>query len=137
MTLRHFEPVMTTTAPSRTATIITDQVRVVTRPSESRAFVAKEQTAWDWSDLRDYVVTQIEKRFGAFPRDFRKESGIFKAFLARHGEAAPAIARYAFEVEDGFWAGAPISITRFCKNSDAFFSEPIAARLIAAPVVGW
>lgn len=137
MTLRHFEPQTLARTTPRTATVVTDEVTVVARPSESRAFVAKGEGAWDWSDLRDYVVVEIEKRFGAFPRDFKKEAGIFKAFLARHGEAASAIARYAFDVEDGMWAGAPISVTRFCKGSDPFFAEPIAARLTAAPVVGW
>lgn len=140
--LMHFEPVAATTQDTKTvsavsATVIADEINVVAKPSQARSFVAKTDETWEWSDLRDYVVNQIEQRFGTFPRDFKKEAGIFKSFLARHGDVASAIARHAFEVENGYWAGAPISVNRFCKNSDKFFSDVITARLVDSPVAGW
>lgn len=139
MTLLHFEPALGTAKPAVTASAVTltDEVAVIARPSESKSFVARAEGEWTWSDLRDYVVTQIEQRFGTFPRDFKKEAGIFKSFLTRHGAAAGPIARLAFEIEDGYWAGAPISINRWCKNSDPFFADVLSARLVTAPVAGW
>lgn len=140
MTLRNFDTELDTQRTSRivrttTEVVIEESVKVVHRPSTSRAYLGKSE--WGWDDLRDYVVAQIEERFGPFPRDSRKESGIFKAFLARWPEQAQAIARFAFEVEDGRWGGAPISVNRFCKNSDKYFSAVIAERLVKEPVKDW
>ena len=137
--MMHFEPDLapaTRTAPALSVEI-REAVTVTPRPSQSRAFVAKTDDAWDWSDLRDYSIAQIEERFGPFPRDAKKEAGIFKSFLARHGEQASAIARFAFEVEGGYWAGAPISVNRFCKASDPYFADKIKPRLVDAPVKAW
>jgi len=104
--------------------------RVTATPlSSSRGFLARPDTQWTWEDLRDYVVGQVEQRFGAFPRNFHKELGIFKSFMARYPDQAVAIARYAFEVKDGYWSGAPVSVTRFCRGSDRWFAEVIVARL--------
>lgn len=125
----------TTRMVVETTVAIEEKVEVVHRRSESRAFVAK--TEWAWDDLRDYVVHNIEERFGPFPRDARKEAGIFKSFLSRWGDQAQGIARYAFETVDGRWAGAPISVNRFCKNSDPYFAAVIAERLVTEPVEGW
>lgn len=130
MTLRNFDTELDTMGVARIVTtapvVVTEHVTV--RPSERRAYVAKDE--WGWDDLRDYVVAEIEARFGPFPRTSAKEYGIFTAFLNRWGaERAQAIARHAFEVCDGRWAGAPISINRFCKGSDPFFAEPISQRL--------
>lgn len=139
--MRNYDDVLdlagTTRLTTSTTVVVTEEVTLTPRRSEARAFIAKEEATWEWSDLRDYVVTEIEKRFGAFPRDMRKESGIFKSFLTRYADQAPAIARFAFEVEDGFWGGAPISVNRFCKNSDPFFADKIKVRLVDQPVSGW
>ena len=140
MTLKNFDTELDTQGTSRiirttTEVVVEESVQVIHRPSTSRAYLGKSE--WDWADLRDYVVAQIEERFGPFPRDSRKESGIFKSFLARWPEQAQAIARFAFEVEDGRWAGAPISVNRFCKGSDPYFAEKIVARLPESPVKGW
>lgn len=118
-----------------TQVVVEETVKVIHQPSTSRAYLGK--TEWAWDDLRDYVVAQIEERFGAFPRDSRKESGIFKSFLARWGDQAQTIARYAFEVEDGRWAGAPISVNRFCKGSDPYFAAKIVERVVENPVENW
>jgi hypothetical protein len=121
-----------------TAPVVTETVTVHQQPSQRTQYVAKPEETWAWDDLRDYVVREIEQRFGVFPRDSKKEYGIFHAFCGRWADQAPAIARFAFEVEDGRWAGAPISINRFCKNSDPFFAEVIAKRLAeAAPITDW
>jgi hypothetical protein len=84
---------------------------------------------WDWQDLRSYVVTQIERKHGPFPREDFKEVGIFKGFHKRWGQMAGMIAQAAFEVFDGMWKGAPISVQRFCANSDQFFAAEINRRL--------
>lgn len=123
----------TATPSSRTRTVhptVVETVTVTPLPSESRTHLLKPEGEWSWSELRDYVVAQIEARFGAFPRDSRKEHAIFTRFIKDHGSHAPAIARHAFDVCDGYWAGAPISINRFCKGSDPYFAAPIVARLL-------
>lgn len=114
-----------------TAVTVTDEVTYTPlrpQPFKSDA-VAKADAGWQWDDLRDYVVAKIEEHHGPFPRDSKKESGIFKSFLSRYGEMAPVIARYAFEVCNGRWREAPISVTRFCKASDPYFADIIVARL--------
>ena len=129
---------MVATAPTVSTTVevvVEEEVSVIRRPSTSRAYLGKSQ--WAWDDLRDYVVAEIEARFGAFPRDSRKEAGIFKSFLSRWPDQAAEIARYAFEVCDGRWGGAPISVNRFCKGSDPYFAEKIVARLVETPVKDW
>lgn len=106
---------------------------VTTRPLPtavpSLLHAVKPDSQWGWEEVRDYVVLAIEQRHGPFPRDMRKESGIFKGFVKRWGSQAPAIARFAFEQVDGMWKGAPISVTRFCQGSDPYFAQPIASRL--------
>ena len=138
--LRNFDTDLDLVGTSRlvkttTEVVIEERLTVTHKPSASRAYLGKSD--WSWDDLRDYVVAQIEERFGPFPRDSRKESGIFKSFLARWEGQAQGIARYAFEVADGRWGGAPISVNRFCKNSDPYFAQVIAERLVETPVKGW
>jgi hypothetical protein len=138
MTMRNFDTDLdrqgvTRLVRTETTVEIEETVEVVRHPSViSKAHLMKDE--WAWDDLRDYVVGQIEDRFGPFPRDHRKESGIFKSFLDRHGDRAPAIARFAFEVADGYWKGSPISVNRFCRNSDVYFADIIKARLAEAPI---
>lgn len=137
--LRNFDTELDQQGVSRlvktTTVMVEETVRVIHKPSTSRAYLGKAE--WAWDDLRDYVVAQIEDRFGAFPRDSRKEAGIFKSFLARWGGQARPIAEYAFEVTDGRWGGAPISVNRFCKGSDEYFARVISARLVDSPVKDW
>lgn len=116
---------------------VRERVTVTPVAHTGRAFLAKPVEAWSWSDLRDYVVTQIEERFGPFPRDSKKEYGIFRRFAETWGDKAGRIAKYAFEVEGGCWLGAPISISRFTRNCDPYFAEVIVPRLAAAPVRDW
>ena len=89
----------------------------------------KADAEWGWQDLRDYVIREIEKRHGPQVRDPRKEQAIFKGFMTRWPDQAVAIARSAFNVHDGMWKSAPISVNRFCKASDPFFAEILAARI--------
>jgi hypothetical protein len=102
----------------------------VRQPENRATYLAKNSMEWDWADLRSYVVTQIEKLHGPFPREELKELGIFKGFLKRHGQMAGLIAETAFEVFGGMWKGAPISIQRFCAGSDKYFAEEILRRLM-------
>lgn len=108
---------------------ITERVSVTVLPSQSRSHMMVEDENWGWEEIRDYVVSEIEARYGAFPRDARKEAGIFKRWVAKYKGDAVAIARYAFEVSDGRWRKAPISINRFCKGSDQWFSDVILERI--------
>lgn len=139
MALRYFEDAAPSTTQKRTAppVVIEETVTVTQLPSEARGFVGKDPANWSWSDLRDYVVHQIEQRFGLFPRDSKKEYGIFTRFLREHGAQAGPIAVHAFEVCDGYWANAPISINRFCKASDPYFAAPIKERLAESGPRGW
>lgn len=106
---------------------VTQSVSV--QPVPSRADLATTEAEWAWSELRDYVVAQIVQRFGPFPRDAKKEYGIFHRFLTAYGQDGIEVAKAAFEVYDGWWNNAPISINRFTKGSDEYFVRPILERL--------
>lgn len=97
--------------------------------SQSRTHILTQEADWTWEQMRDFVVTEIETRFGPFPRNPIKEKAIFNAFIGRWNGQSVAIAKAAFDVFDGWWQSAPVSINRFCKNSDPFFAAPIADRL--------
>jgi hypothetical protein len=100
-----------------------------TRPVAITHVSAVAEADWTWEQLRDYVVGHIQAVNGVFPRDPDKEMGVFKAFLDRWKSDAVPIARYAFEVMNGYWRNAPISVNRFCKGSDPYFAKVIAAWL--------
>ena len=85
---------------------------------------------WGWEQMRDYVVGEIESRWGAQPRDSLRESGIFKGFVNRWGDQAERIARTAFDVHCGLWKGAPVSVSRFATGSDPYFAAVIAKNLL-------
>lgn len=51
--------------------------------------------------------------------------GVLDAFWDRFGPRAMVIARYAFDVCNGVWMGAPIGIMRFTASSDPFFAIPV------------
>lgn len=114
--------------------LIRDTIPVVTdtftvRREERTTDAGKAPQTWTWEDLRNYVVREIEQRFGAFPRDPLKEKSIFSSFIKRHGDKAGPIAKFAFELCDGMWKGAPINVQRFCKNSDPYFAIEIASKI--------
>lgn len=130
MTLRNFDTELDRKISLKTPVPeVTQDVRITLQPHQGRGYAGKDSTTWGWSDLRDYVVHQIEQRTGTFHRDAKKEYGIFNGFLSRWGSNAGIIAEAAFEVFDGRWGNEPITITRFCKGSDIYFAVPIAQRL--------
>lgn len=98
--------------------------RVTVTPVEP---IAPPPLPWDWQTLRAYVLGEIEKRHGPQVRDTAKEQAIFSDFLKRWGDDAPIIAVAAFEIYDGMWANAPITVTRFKPASDEFFARRILA----------
>lgn len=107
---------------------IVQSVTVEHTPSRSDLLVGTDE--WTWAELKDYVAAEIISRFGPFPRVARKEFGIFSRYLNEYGAHGIAVARYAFgPVCDGWWGQAPISINRFCKASDPYFTRPILDRL--------
>lgn len=113
----------------KTAPVLTESVSVTMLPSQSKTHLLKDSAGWGWSEIRDYVVSAIEARFGSFPRDARKEAAIFKRFALQYGSDAGRIAQYAFETCDGWWMNSPVSVQRFCRGSDLYFASPILARL--------
>jgi hypothetical protein len=126
--MRNFDTELDTQGVTRLSTTVPRVKETITaRPSDARSHLTTED--WEWQQLRDYVVGQIEERFGQFPRDAKKEYGIFNSFVTRWGGQASDIAKYAFEVCDGFWRDAPIAMTRFCKNCDPYFADVIAGKL--------
>lgn len=119
----------TTVSKTTTAPEVVETVTVIPA-SGGAGFLVKPPALWNWSDLRDYIVAEVEKVHGPQVRDPKKEAGICKGFLSRWGaEQAVAIARAAFEVHGGMWRNAPISMNRFCKGSDPYFAQPIADNL--------
>lgn len=135
MTYIAFFPTTGTVAPKtpevvEAAPVVTQRVTVQQVPSRTDLTLDEQQ--WGWSELRDYVVAQIIAHHGPFPRDSKKEYGIFNRYFKEHGQAGIQVAKAAFEVYNGYWRGAPISINRFSKGSDPYFVEPILARLADA-----
>lgn len=98
--------------------------------STAASYLARPPGQWGWSDLRDYVVAEVEARHGPIQgRDPAREAAIFKRFLRQWGDLAVPIARFAFAPpQDGHWSGV-VGITRFCKAADVDFAGPIAERL--------
>lgn len=84
---------------------------------------------WNWSALRDYVISEIEKRRTISQRDATKEYGIFNSFVKRWGVHSRTIAEFAFGDCNGVWDGLVVSPTSFCKNADVWFATPIAEHL--------
>lgn len=129
--LAHEDERATRTATA-TVPVVRQSARVTPRAKTGpKDYLTRPPEAWDWNDLRNYVAGRITELHGDFPRDERKEFGIFSRFAKTFGERAGAIAVFAFETQPqpGFWGRAPISTTRFCKGSDPYFAEPILARL--------
>lgn len=110
---------------------------VARRPSEHHTFDASDAEKWDWRQVRDYVIVEIEKRFGPVDCPSGKQFGVFSAFAGRWGALAGPIAKYAFEISDGIWNGTPITVNRFAKGSDPYFAAVIADRLPSRPVQVW
>jgi hypothetical protein len=119
----------TQTAPAGTTNSLVKHTLTVRQPENRATYLTKDSMEWDWADLRSYVVTQIERLHGPFPREEMKELGIFKGFIKRWGSMAGPIAEAAFEVFEGMWKGAPIGVQRFCAGSDKYFAEEIYIRL--------
>jgi hypothetical protein len=104
--------------------------RVTVTPIASSAHLLRTEESWTWSELRDYVITEIERRHGPQVRNAKTEASIFKSFLSRWPDGkAIEIAQAAFQIYDGMWKNAPISVNRFCKASDPFFAAVILTRL--------
>lgn len=100
-----------------------------TKPGIPSFHVPPLASSLEWEKLRDYVVERIEAVHGPFPREVRRENTTFMAFYARWEDLALPIAKYAFEEAEGFWLGAPVSVARFEKSSDAAFAMKIAEKL--------
>lgn len=105
--------------------------------NERKTHVLKPCDQWGADEIREYVIGEIESRFGAFPRDPRKEHSIFNSFTTRFGDKAPLIARASFEVFEGWWNNAPISINRFCKASDPYFGDVILDKIPQTTIESW
>lgn len=121
-------------SPTGTLIVSAPTVTVTTRrpvkTHESRTHLVSTSDGWTWEQLRDYVVGEIEaKQGGRFPRNPITEKATFSSFVNRYKENAGPIAKCAFETYDGMWKGAPVSVNRFCKGSDAYFADPILAAL--------
>jgi hypothetical protein len=82
-----------------------------------------------WEQVRDYVVSQIEERWGPMPRNPIKEKAIFSSFANRYGDKAMPIARAACETHRCEWRSAPLSVSRFTKGCDPYFAEVLAQRV--------
>lgn len=120
------QPEIVQQAPVQTAQTVTT-TRVDTAES---VYLLKPVPQWTWQDLRDYVITEAEKRSGPQIRNLAKESGIFKGFIGRYGiESAVMIAIAAYEIYEGIWRSAPIGVTRFTKGNDPYFSDVILATM--------
>lgn len=114
-------------AQSPASPVVRETVRVT--PVSGARYLLKEDAEWAWEELRDYVTGQIETFHGPQIRNAIKEKAIFSSFLTRWADKAPAIARFAFEVQRGMWNRAPVSVNHFTKGADQWFAQPISERL--------
>lgn len=104
--------------------------RTTARRIAPAAYLLLPDDQWTPADLRDYAVTQICDLFGPLAaRNPAVEMSIFKGFASRWGAQAPAILRYAFVINKGWWNSAPITLNRFCAKSDPYFAAEIVKRL--------
>ena len=88
-------------------------------------FLFLDPEEWEWQELRDYVVDQIQKNGGSVDTTAVKERAVFKSFMGRYPNAIQ-IALSAFETFGGVWKGSPVKIESFCKGSDPYFGDEIA-----------
>lgn len=132
---------MTVTTAASTARVQQDAPAVAEqvtarRLSQTEArYLLKPAEQWTAADLRDYVVTEMERLHGpkVWVRDPAKELGIFKRFVADWSpELAVAIARHAFTHYRGIWRDAPITPARFTRGNDPYFAAQIADAVIGA-----
>ncbi len=107
--------------------VVQETVRIT--PVAGAAYLMKPDAEWSWEDLRDYAMGQIVLFHGPQVRNAVKEAATFRGFMARYGDKAVGIARFAFEQQRGMWQRAPISVSRFCRGSDPYFADVIAKRL--------
>lgn len=114
--------------PRQPLPVSTPELSVVAPPSRGRLHLVTSG-AWGWEELRDYVIERIEHRWGPQHRDPIREAAIFRSFVRRWGTQAEAISRYVFEVADGIWMGAAVSINRWTKGSDPYFAAKIVKKL--------
>jgi hypothetical protein len=130
--MQNFDTELDTLGVTRVVKVseVSETVRQM-RPNDSRTHLLTKAECWTWMELRDYVTTEIEARFGTQTQmGFYQAMGAFKGFIERWGgEQSAAISRYVFEVCDGMWLGKPVAPSRWCKNNDPFFAIPIAERL--------
>lgn len=91
----------------------------------SKGYLLKDDLDWDWKDLRDFVLDEMEQRGIEVEEEPTKVASIFKAFFKRWDLKGIAIARNIFEVRDGQWYNHPISVNNFCAGQDAYFSKPV------------
>jgi len=129
----HNTAVAQPTAPAFLSSVLaSSRVEIQVAPMSAvipRHYSETPDAEWTWEHLRDYCVDQIILAHGKFPRIPVRENATFQRFAKDWGTDAPKIARYAFEVCGGRWAGAPIAVSRFCRGSDDFFARPIVDRI--------
>jgi hypothetical protein len=127
-TARSPKPTPTPSLPTPTSPASVDPATL------SKTHLQRDPEAWEWQELRDYVVYEITKMTGEFSghTNGAAEAQIFRSFLRRHGPNAQRIARYALDTCGGLWYASPVTILDFCKNSDPQFADPILKRLEAA-----
>jgi hypothetical protein len=132
---------LTTTAArvriEQTIPTVEQTVTVRAQPSAQAGYLLVADQDWTWRELRDFVVAEIERLHGVWPRNQTTEYGIFNSFVTRWSAVAPwlpaRIAKTAFgPVYQGMWMNAPISVNRFAKNSDGSFGVPLAEKIIDA-----
>lgn len=94
---------------------------------DQAARMARPAGEWTVGDVCAYVTEEMARIHGAqLPGGDPEE--ILASFCERRGiPQAALIARTAFEIYNGMWYGAPITIKRFTEGHDSFFSDPIVA----------
>jgi len=123
---------MTVAIPAQeTCTTLSSSVTLTDVSLAQAARCARTLEAWTSDDVYAYTLEELLRVHGpqlpslGTDEHFRK---IMDEFCERFGiPAAARIVRAVFEVYNGMWQGAPLTILRFTPGHDSFFSDQILA----------
>jgi hypothetical protein len=81
--------------------------------------------------LGEYIATETARLLGPQLPNYRAGE-IIAGFCERFGADAMAICRQVFDVHNGMWRGAPVTILRFQEHHDEYFAYPLLQEVRSA-----
>ena len=114
-----------TAEPATSAPEIVTSLSVIPVSPAQAARAQLDPACWTAADVQAYICEEIERIHGPqLPGS--DAAAVLGAFCDRFGiPAAVRIARAAFEVYNGMWRNAPVTIRRFTAAHDDFFARQL------------